>query len=74
MLLAKIPMKKAPIVNIMLLPMDAMKRKIALSDAGSTSTATKKVIKTVKIKVEGPLGLESNETLHNVVRKRRTEP
>lgn len=54
------PFKEPPVVDVKLLPKDPMKRKMALSDVGST-TSTKKVVDSLdcgKIEAGGPLGLK----------------
>lgn len=67
-------MKKNLIVDIECLAKDAMNRKMVQSNVGLTSsTTTKEVTSCGKMAIVGPLGLKSEETLHGVVRKRKTE-
>jgi len=69
---------KPPLVDVEMLPSDPIKRKMTLSGAstkGSStpSTATKKITQFGKMKVVGPLGLEKDENLHDIIRKRKTD-
>ena len=73
-LLKKTTKKPTPFVDVERLPTDKIKRKMFLSGVGSTSSGSKEITSCGKTIVVGPLGLKGDETLHDVVRKRRTDP
>jgi len=66
----KISTKKPPIVDVEMKKKG--KGKMTLS-IGSSSSSVKKIVDCGKMKVVGPLGLDKNETLHDIVRKRISE-
>ena len=69
---AKIASRKPPIVEVELLSSTKGKGKMTMSGAGSSSSV-KKVVDCGKMKVIGPLGLEKDQTLHDIVRSRRSQ-
>ena len=73
-LLKRATKKPPPIVDVESLPTDKIKRKMVLSGVGSSSSGNKEISSCGKTLVVGPLGLKGDETLDDVIRKRRAEP
>lgn len=71
----KIASKKPPIIGVEFLSSmkEKRKEKIVMSGVGSSSSTVKKVVDCGKIKVVCLLGLEKNQTLHDILRKRKRE-